>query len=348
MNNSNKKGVKVGKKKKVKVKMPTAGRMVAVPRQMQDSVAMAEKMAYLRLLNDPCNAPLVQPTYMGEGTGLFIRVKTLVTPLSNSVDYMIQFCPPYIANNAPNGAAGFASPIEYVVSAITGNATNTIYGQNIAPTIFGDSATPVTGLAGSARCIAACIKVHYTGSELNRQGLVGASLSPGASLGFLTASGASGGAAVSNYLSEMPQVDRLGSRVHEYKWVPSVQDQEFVTLSKSLYSTGGTVGGVFSPLSQSNVLQVAITNAPAGSVMFEVTSCWEYTFNAVSASGGLVRTTVAPPRSTLNETLRYLGNVGQWALAPETQTKALQFAQSVGGVIRTAGKVATTFASLAL
>lgn len=355
MNNSNKKkGVRVAPKKKKVVAAMAKRKPQTFIMPRADLAASAEAAAYLRLLDDPCNAPLVQPTYQGEGSGLFIRTKVFVDPVANGVDHILQFYPQYIISNSTTGSANYSSAIMFAEASTTGGTPGTIRGVPIIKSIFGalDTAGNTIGLAGSARCISACVKVHYTDTELNRKGLVGASLSPGSVMSALTAAGGAALAPISTLQSEQPQIDRLGARIHEYKWVPNSNDQEFNQLASSTYATGGVPGvpaaGLYNAGNQGgNCLTVTVKNAAAGSVTFEVVSCWEYTFNPVSAAG-LVRTTVAPPRGTLNDTLRMLGNVGAWALSPHTQNKAIEYARTAGGVLASAAKVAATFGAMAL
>jgi len=170
-----------------------------------------------------------------------------------------------------------------------------------------------TSIGGSVRCLAACIKVHYTGSELSRQGMVGAALSTQPTY-ELTATGATL-TPVTTLQASMPQIDRLGDRVHEYRWFPSMNDTNFNGLS----GTSQTPLAVSTPLQEvGNALVVSVANAPAFAVTYEITAVWEYSYTQSLSSGstlGLVQQVTAPKSAnTLNDVARAIGNIGKWAL----------------------------------
>lgn len=76
---NNKKNITMGQKKAKapRMRMPASG----VDRQ------------FLRLLDDPCNAPLTPPPYQGAGSGTYVRTKTFVNPGGDARDSVIQFNP---------------------------------------------------------------------------------------------------------------------------------------------------------------------------------------------------------------------------------------------------------------
>jgi len=280
---------------------------------------------YLRLLSDPCNAAFCSPPFQGEGTGQFVRTRTVVTPAL--VDSVIQFCPQYIFANSSYGGGTIAStfyqsPVTYG-SANAGTAINVLT-VPVASTSFGfnnvGSGTTTSGVYSSARCLAGCIKVMYTGSELNRAGTVYATLTNTPAYSALNANPGS----LATITTTFPQVDRLGERHHEYRWVPNFQDEQFIP------TPGSTTSVNFPAYYQGNSLIVAVMGAPTNSITYEVTAVWEVNTNPYSStagannfSSGIVTTTKVPDtQNTLNDVLRVIGNIGKWALGPYSDTTA--------------------------
>lgn len=147
----------------------------------------------------------------------------------------------------------------------------------------------------------------YTGSELNRGGLVGLSiLNAPIYPGKGTGAGLSGSYFNVDTLNrEIPSVNRLGEMIHEVKWVPGFNDQEFVNLS-----TNPSQQDAYTP---GSAILATVQNAPAGTILYEIVSCWETQPNA--QQNGLVATVRAPESAnTLNDVLRAIGNVTDFAV----------------------------------
>jgi len=111
--------------------------------------------AYARLLNDPCHAQLAEPIYMATGTGYLTRA---TVDLTHSEDSGVLFVTPFNVGSGALGSVGVAT------SASAGAALG-------APTYqSGPGAVFLSGVAQSARPVAACISTYYAGTESLRSG----------------------------------------------------------------------------------------------------------------------------------------------------------------------------------
>lgn len=286
-----KKGIRVGQKKKVMMK--------AVAKRAPPMVPSLDKEArdFLRLLADPCGSALVGAPYGGIAGTNFFRFRQLINPGASAVDSTVQFCPSLVDRQGSLSAG--AGAIQWTSVNTAGATATSLYGSVVSPVI----ATYV----GSLRCIGACIRVLYVGSEFDRRGLVGVNLLtspiydgtgdgdglPGAYYGVPTLQ------------AEMPSVRRLGEVAHEVRWVPGFEDQQFVEIQENPETSASYTPG--------SAIVASVYNAPPGSIMYEVYTCWETQPNA--QVGGMVATVRAPPsRNTLNEVLRTIGNITDFAV----------------------------------
>lgn len=290
VSNRKKKGFKVGAKRAT-VKMPAR-------RPLMTTSPGIDKPAkdFLRLLADPCGAPLTGAPYGGVAGTQFYRFRTIVNPGAAAVDSTIQFCPGLV-DVGPIGSNGIGA-IQWTSTNVTSSNPTNLYGSQV-------NAALSTTIA-SLRCVGACIKVMYLGSEMARQGAVGLSI---LTAPFYPGDGTAAGLAGSFYTAEnvqqeMPSVRRLGDCIHEVKWVPGFEDQQFIELSDNDTRPGYVPGAA---------IVASVSNAPAGSIRYEVYSCWETTPNA--QYGGMVVSLKAPQsRSTLNDVLRTIDNITDFAV----------------------------------
>lgn len=156
--------------------------------------------AWARLLADPCNAPMTSPCYPSIGTGQFIRVHNIFSPMTGANDSLqMTICP---------------------------GSNQVWYGQTVAGT-GGNINAPVTLFNAltnydSYRCVAACAKIKYVGPESSRRGLVGLGVNPNAlfnSGDFMSSE---------QLLNLCQQVSRTGEQLHEVKWAPAAGDGNFL------------------------------------------------------------------------------------------------------------------------
>nr|UHS72335.1 MAG: hypothetical protein 2 [Tombusviridae sp.] len=266
-------------------KAKRAGPKAPVPRAVSGLDAAARR--WIKLLQDPCGADLTSPCYAGTGAGYLCRLRTQINPDPTAVDYVFEFCP-------SNGAS---AAMAYGWSATKGGSLG-----NAATYSMGGLLD--NGTAGRARCVAACIKVIYTGAELSRAGLVGYTLDNGSTL---TAGEAIAGAAT-NWITAAAHTERIGQRDTEYRWVPGPGDESFriPVLTSEEQSSGENSG---------NAIQVAITGMPPGTVQLHLVSIWEWQPQEEgTGNSSLVAINKGPSsRNNLNEILRALGDLGKFA-----------------------------------
>lgn len=128
-----------------------------VPKVTRPIVDQAAK-AHIRLMLDPCQAPLVRPAYETSAGGLLVRYRKVMN----------------VANTAGDTAfvAAFLPHENMVHYLNTGNpgTPNTL----IASEVFTGLDQVAGGSTFSFRCVAGCLKAIPLMSELNRQGVVSA------------------------------------------------------------------------------------------------------------------------------------------------------------------------------
>jgi len=307
-------------------------------------------LKYLNLLSDPCNAAFTGPAYEGEGSGLFFRTRTLVTP-SGAVDSILQLSPQFLHDNFIGSSITLSqqaenSPIMYNYSGSSGTALGSVSSVAVSKGLFGSTeivggVQVVTGGSfGSARPIAACIKVGYSGTVMNLSGKVYAKIGSQQTYSQVGSSTAS----FIDQMGDCPQIDDLRSRVHEYRWVPAFQDQQWIQTPAGRTKSADTPYIQDSVQHQGQTLTVGVQNAPAGTITYEITIVWEAQVNPGTTSDLLTSTTAPPTGSTLNQVLRELGNVGQWALSGKGQEQITGMFQGAGNLARTIkGGVADLF-----
>lgn len=272
---------------------------------------------WMRLLEDPCNAPLVRGCFPGLSGGMLYRTRSEVGVGATARDSMIFFHP------SGNTSSNYY-PIQWASSNTTGAAPVTSYG------------TAISGAwsAGSqVRCVAACIKVRYTNSEYDRAGIVGHIMTNDPP--FLN--GIPGGTATTlpncfAVRANAQTVYRLGEAAHEVRWLPTFEDGNFIEDPIATYNTGNSIGFV-------------VTGAPEGSIYYEVTAVWE----VIPATGSNLVPSLAPPPSnnTLNDVLRAIGDVGKWATDPQNFSFMRKIAMGGALGVRALSQAGSSLASVA-
>lgn len=234
----------------------------------------AAAAAYRRLLLDPCNGAMVQPTYAGISHGNYRRFRTFITVPATWTEGTYTF---QLGTNTYCRAP----------------STTTSQNMNAGSEIFAGH----YGSTDDIRCIAGCVKVRYTGAESSRAGVIGMVTG--------TTFYAPGKAVLSTEfaLGYCPIIQRLGEVQHEAKFVPSTGDQE--TTSSTHYTTTDVVNWDESK----STIGLVFKGIPAGTLQIEITGILE----AESFAYG-VSSAVAPlSGNTLNQVLTSLGPVASWA-----------------------------------
>lgn len=244
---------------------------------------------WLRLLSDPCRAPLVQPCYESAGTGLLFRAHSLFTPDPTATDFVLEFSP------CQSGSFACRYGWSNTVGGPLGTAGNIEIGG-----LFGT--TPLTSPVGRARCAAACIKIVYTGKEVDRQGVIAGTLDAGVTYTWGETIAWKALEAASN----MPKLERFGQQSHEYRWFPGQADAEFVAYDSE---EGGNLEF------NGNSVQVALVGANPGKFYVDIVSVWEWQPKEELASGMVALLTRPPSSMTFNAITRAVGDLGRWAVA---------------------------------
>lgn len=238
---------------------------------------------WLRLLSDPCGADLTSPCYGGSGTGYFARQVQTFAPPANAVDYLFEFTP--TGTNLDMFRWGYSST--------AGGSLGTA------------QALPLFGLVSSTavgrrRCIAACIKVQYLGTELERSGLVSSIVLPGAEI--VSAETIQGVA--TDWSNSMNHTCRLGEP-YEYRWAPGEGDQEWIVNSYG--------DSKYLNLTLGNSLQILLRGIPPGKVELHATTCWEWV--PAQEGGGLPwapGAARAPPPVPFQTVMSAMGDLAKW------------------------------------
>lgn len=209
-------------------------------------------MAYARLLSDPCNAPLVHPTYTGSEGGYLLRSDSFVTIGNGATDTSGVFLfTPSILNNGGLG-------VSHCVS-VGGSAGGTITSSGA---VNSPGYSFLTGNADNVRCIAACLKITYPGSESGRSGRV--------HYGHLaSAVAAAGGVVTPDSIAQLlPAYERTPASAVEVTWKPNTADQIFAQPSIGTDGFGNT---------RSATLACAWAGLPAAvGLTFHLTAVYEW------------------------------------------------------------------------
>jgi hypothetical protein len=266
---------KITQKSKAKPKQRQAMSGIQRVRQGLDAAARD----YAELLKDPCNGRLVPPVYNGMGTGEYRRYRRILYIPATAVEGTYVFCPGRdLMNSATHIAANAGTPYQFVNQA-------DLFG--LKPASFGDNA--------ELRCLAACVKIRYTGPESERGGVVGLRTLP---FNYVRYGDDSDNA---TQLSMSPSIHRTGEVDHEVKFVPGSADQVF-SIAGSTPSVEDTTRGMFG-------FTFSLPASQAGALQVEVTAVLE-----VEAPKGVVPTAMpASSGSTLNQVLSALGPTARWA-----------------------------------
>lgn len=195
------------RKQKAGCKAPAKTRVVV--RTMSRPALDVHAIQYAKLLMDPCNGPVVHPVYAGSEAGFLFRAEsvfTLGTAPSNTAG-VLHWTPGYPNNNATE-----------LVTAVSDNSnTNT----TALTSGNGPGRAFLLANAYGARCVAACLRAVYPGSEANRSGRL--------HYGHTQASfvDAGDGITVDGVAVGVQNYTRTPPEAIEVVWRPGVADQEF-------------------------------------------------------------------------------------------------------------------------
>lgn len=239
--------------------------------------------AYARLLADPCNAPVVHPIYTGGDSGYLFRAENFIS--------------------VGTGATDTAGYLHWTPGAISSSSAELLVANGADPSTSLVNSTSLgtpgkTFLATNARgvrCVAACLRVSYPGSESSRSGRIHFGHTQA---GIIDA----GEGFYPNTVALLLQnYSRTPADFAELFWKPSAADMEMV--DPSVATTG--------PLrDRHSALTLAWAGLPAGvGLTVHLTAVWEW---VPAASVGITgnNASKAMSNNTLDQVLDYLNNVG--------------------------------------
>lgn len=250
-------------------------RVRALPRGLD-----AAGLAYAKLLADPCNAPMAHPTYSGSEGGYLIRAESV-----------------FENNSGPTATAGVFS---WVPGAINASQANITTFQAALPTTstayaIGGGAAPAWDFlqnnASQVRCVAACLKISWGGTEANRQGRIAYGQASG---GLCPASSS---AAANQVFNSLPHYSRVPADEVEIVWKPNDADQLF---------TAPTLTGAAQDVERRAALVFAHVGLPAGvPLIIRMTAVyeWQPDFNMGVSVPNLSKT---PSENTLDQVVNFL------------------------------------------
>ncbi len=170
-------------------------------------------LAYARLLSDPCNAPITHPIYPGTDAGFLFRAESFAN----------------IADPGA-GAATTCGMIHWTPGYVNADNTEWIFTNNANPATTGSliaaASTPgkafLAANARAVRCIAACMKITFTGSESGRSGRLhyGHTNAGMLDLGQVTS--------VDQIAQTLQHYSRTPADTVEIIWKPNIADAQFV------------------------------------------------------------------------------------------------------------------------
>lgn len=305
------------KKNKVKTKNKSKGfsmrpqngssRKMAIPRPIS-----SEKMAYAKLLFDPCSADLVEPPYIGIESGYMVRTRDVVIPYllgpgltAGNYDFVLQWSPGNLSTQNTTTNYGLFTGGGVSASSVTMVAGSKQYSTILtAPVAQSDFVNGINSPVNSYRVVACCVNFIPTGPALTRQGVVSAITVPNA---WLTAPGVFSGLAT-NIEEACPHVRTNGSESHEIIWLPSAKDQEYGAFEPSVVDSG--YGSILFALNNidSSVGPAGLNNVVTPNGRFEITTVWQWT---PRINGGLIQQARAPPKHTVNDVLSDIKDIGE-------------------------------------
>lgn len=206
---------------------------------------------YARLIMDPCAAPLTHPVYPGGDAGFLFRAESFVTHFTGATMTagVVHWTPGYVnASNTDFLAMGAVSAT--TVSAMVASAD-------------GPGKTFLASNARGVRCVAACLKVTFPGSESVRSGRV--------HYGHTTAGTIDSGQNVTaDQVAQLLQhYGRTPTDTIELYWLPGIADTEFNDPTEN-------ASAVIRDRKAS--LTVAAAGLPAGvGLTFHLTAIYEWT-----------------------------------------------------------------------
>lgn len=203
------------KRAKKAVRPMRTNKPTRVPRPMAQPIEKALR-DYVALLKDPCNGPLVGPVG-ATANGYITRFEKTLEINTGQPNWGFIWTPGALASTSVQDG-GFNSYVTATPSAAF-NTASLLYLNDAAPGYAFLAATCQT-----FRCLAACVQVRYTDTEVNRKGIVGSTI----------CSGARSVANATEGLSISVDRARIPDQSLEVLWQPGEGDEMFTPVSSSV------------------------------------------------------------------------------------------------------------------
>lgn len=247
-----------------------------------------EARRYAALLADPCGAPLTHPIYAGGEGGYLVRTESFFTLGTTTTSAHVVHWSPGSANSLKT---------ELIIMSAADGATSVVLGTN--PAVATPGRDFLTNNVSMYRCVAACMRIGYNGSESTRAGRIhyGRTIT-----GLLNTTDSVTADGVANNL---PHYTRTPPTEVEVLWTPADADQLFVDPNTSTTVDQRRRGAITVALSATPQLTGVLT--------FRMTAIYEW--QPKTASGlAVAYESRAQSSATLDQVLNFVGravNVGR-------------------------------------
>ncbi len=264
--------------------------------------------AYAQLLLDPCQAPLTHPVYSGGDGGYLGRYETDVLVNAATGIGAVLFVPGAMGISAAGTVSSAGNNSVMYLGDNTSAAelaSDTTAGKWCvlgSPSVTQPGYASLYAASAAVRPVAACVQLYYTGSELDRKGIVSMTrVNAGSVLGE-----SGNGPTVAQYRSISNLVVRTPADHTEMKWTPGDGDQ--------LY-TDPTLITTLREVERKNAILITYSGLPvntSGAVRLRFVVVYEWTPGAIG--GGLMTNMSSRARSvnTLDHVLNALDRLGNW------------------------------------
>lgn len=281
--------------RKAKAKKPLRRKAKAAKRAPMDG----RMAAYLRLLGDPCAAPLTQAPYAGIGSSYLIRTNHMYQPSAGTgtaLDFVVEVSPSNYPAMATYG---------YAVSQGSTTLAN-----------YNETGFLTSSVVKGYRPIACCVRWIPTGAIASRAGLIGLAYSPSKT----TTSGASG-IYPTSFVTSAQRLAPNGATAHEAKWLPSFGDERFGS------ATEVNINGAGSIMVTGRGVD-AVAGIASGYV--DITVVWEWEPNTAygtgsGAYGGITPSTARTWGASLASALGRITDVGKFVFGAMEGIAAYQY-----------------------
>lgn len=220
-----------------------------VPRSLDSAAA-----DYARLLMDPCGSKLVHPIFPGGDAGFLFRADAFlgVGVAGGDTAGVIHWVPSYV-NNSTTELIGFSGP-----SSTTSTATTVVSNGTPGRAFLINNARGV-------RCVAACMKVTFSGAESARAGRIHYGMTTAGLLDLGVTNTVDGVAQTLQHFTRTPP-DTI-----EIVWRPNIADTEFNDPSENASAV---------IRDRKSAITMAYAGLPAGvGVTIHLTAVYEWTPN---------------------------------------------------------------------